>query len=544
MVDKIKRHASSLGSDINGERLPTGLLSSDGLRYDRWLLVNFGALIDIHARSSTERAAIYADGTAISYRELRQETNRFANLLDSRGIDEGDRVAFYTPNAPEYVVGYFGALKHGAIPTPVNMRFTEREVAFVLDDVTPELLFVHGSLVENVPDTSGTSVRDVYVFGPNETTTAHRSFDAALDSQPGPFDAIPRQNDETANIVYTSGTTGDPKGVEHHHGYLHAFAAGRADFFELSADDIGLILSPLFHVSGQGIMLIAAYLGCPMVLVPEWDIDRVFEAIERRQVTFMHLITTVVTDIVSQDETYFDGVDTDSIDVVMTGGGSIDPDRIRWFESVVGGHLSEGYGRTEGGTAYNPLDERKLGSNGVPLENSSRIRVVDPESSEPLPAGTEGEIRVTGDGVSNGYYNRPDANADLFDDYGWMKTDDAGYFDDDGYLYFTGRMDDVIKTGGENVRPKEVEDVLLEHPGVAEVVVIGRPHDRWGEQIVAVVVPAGPDVTAEELVDHCRQDLAGFKVPRDVLFVDELPKQGNRKVSRDAVRSLVEEHVD
>jgi len=496
----------------------------------------------MHARSSRNRTAIHAGGTALSYGEVQRETNRFANLLASNDIQQGDHIGFYTPNVPEYIIGYFGALKYGAVPIPVNKRFPSREVEFIINDVKPELFFTHSSLTENISDLTESSIQDVYVFDTRTTRSSHIPFTPALRRQSGSFDPVACQNHETANIMFTSGTTGDPKGVIHHHGYLHAFAAARTDFFDLSESDVGLIVSPLFHISGQGIMLMAAYLGCPMVLLRGWSMDGFFEAVERHKASFMHLITTIVTDIVDKEGAYFSQFDTESIEVVLTGGGSIHPDQIRFFESVIGGYLSEGYGRTEGGTAYNPLDERVFGSNGVPLENSTEIRVVDTDSGEPLPADQEGEIRVRGDGVSNGYLNRPESNAVLFDEDGWMKTGDTGYFTDDGFLYFTGRMDDVIKTGGENVRPKEVEEIVLDHPDVAEVAVVGRPHSRWGEEVVAVVVTTEKDVNTKSITAHCREHLAGFKVPRQLVVVDELTKQGTRKVNRQAARQFVVEN--
>jgi len=500
--------------------------------------MNFASLLDLHRRNDPDAPAVRYEDVAWTYGELDTRVNRFANLLEARDVADGDRVALLAPNVPEYVVAYFGAIKRGAVPVPVNNRLGSEEIAYVIGDAEPTAVFVSHDLADTLPAPDDTTVEFVQVFGPSEP------IDETLAPYPAEFDTVTKQNREPASIMYTSGSTGSPKGVVHQHGYDFAVAGGRVAFFELDRTDVGFVLSPAFHISGETIMLMAVYLGCPFVLQRDWGLERFLENLERHGVTFMHLITTVLVEIAESSSERLDRYDTAELVLVVTGGGSLTAEQIEFFETHVGGFVSEGYGRTEGGSAFNPIGARRPSSNGVPLENSTELRVVDPSTNRPQPPSEEGEIVVRGDGVTVGYHDRPGLTGQYVDDDGWMHTEDLGRFDEDGYLYFTGRMDDMIKTGGENVHPREVERILLSIPGVSEAVVVGTPDPKWGERVSAAVVTEDESITEAAIDSRCRKRLAGFKVPRRIVFFDALPKQGSQKINRSVVADMVAESAE
>jgi len=504
--------------------------------------MNLAEYVNLQARTAPQSEALLSASGHWTYGEWQSAGNRFANFLEEHDLGEGDHLGLYLPNTPAFLICYLGALKRGVIPIPINNHLKGAEIGFIFEDSHPQMLITEPGMLDRLPSLDGTSVETLVT---TDAASAGEDLWGAIDEQPEVIPTIPRQNEDPATIMYTSGTTAEPKGVIQQHGYHISLGGGRASFFELDRDDVGLVVSPMFHISGLGIVDIAMFLGGPMVLVREWDLDRVLGAIERYGVTYAHLITTVLVEMVEEPPSKLESNNTSSLKVVMTGGGTVTPSQINTFEDQVGGFVSEGYGRTEGGTSFNPIDSRNLGTNGIPLRNLNEMMIVDPESGTEVEPGEVGEILVRGDAVSVGYFDRPGLNERLIDDDGWMHTDDLGRFDEDGYLYFEGRRDALIKTGGENVSPTEVENVIQEIPGVDETVVFGLPDPRWGERVSAAIVKADDTLDPETITERCRERLAGFKVPRTVVFLDEIPKQGSQKPDRAAIeKRFLEEAGD
>lgn len=507
--------------------------------------MNFAALPEFHVRSDPDAPALVFDGEVTTYGDLDRRANAFANLLETTDVTEEDLVVLFAPNIPETVVVHLGCLKHGSVVIPVNQRYTEHEVQHILKDLKPSVLVTVPELVDEVPSPEGTSLNAVYVAGTGDDG-AHQvdgvfgNLDAKLASRATEYQSVPRRNDAVANLMYTSGSTGDPKPVVHQHGFHHAVGGGRVSFFDLDRSDVAVIASPLFHISGLGVLDMALYSGSPAILLSEWSADRYLEAIERHGGTYTHLITTVLLELANSNEDYLESFDTDSLDVVLSGGGSIDTDQIRRFEHLVGGIVCEGYGRTEGGFAYNRPGERILGTNGVPMYDVNDLRIVDPDTGSECVSGEMGEIQVRGEAVTLGYYERPTLTETAFLDEDWMHTGDLGWLDSDGFLHFDGRQGEMIKSGGENVSPSEVETVLQEIDTVMEAAVVGLSDETWGERVAAAVVRSDEAVTAEDIEAYCRGRLAGFKLPRTIVFVESLPKQGSRKVDRTAVVDIIE----
>ncbi len=367
------------------------------------------------------------------------------------------------------------------------------------------------------------------------------SFWAELASCDPRFRTRACQSHEIAHLLYTSGTTAVPKAAIHTHGMRVAIAAAMSDCFQLSSRDVGLAISPLFHTSGLSVFANCVFAGCPLVLLEQWDIAQFLAAVEREKVTFMHLIGTIVVDIARAPESLF-GRAPGTVRFTWGGGHSLDPQALETFERRIGGVFLQGYSRTEGGLTYNPLDRalRRFDSNGVPNRNSSDVAIIDPATQRLCAEGETGEIVVRGDGVSPGYWDGEFVRQRTLYDGGWQPTGDSGYVDSTGALHFLGRADHMIKTGGENVYPNEVEAVLLRMPEVADAVVVGLPDARLGARVAAVVVPAHAGVTPADIDRACRAALAGFKIPRTIAFATRLPRLGTQKVDLAACRAILE----
>lgn len=510
--------------------------------------MNLAGLVEIHARSRPEHPAIHGPASTLSWKEVSRESGRLAAGMAACGVREGDRVAFLLTNSVEAVLCYIAAWKLGAIAVPLNTRWGKSDYEFVVRDIEPSMFLAEKSFLGAVPELTGDCELVVVATADDEpyTDSEVKTFASLKASEPLRIPCS-LQSNAVSDITYSSGTTGEPKGVLHTHGYHLATGLGLADYFSLDQDDVGCALSPLFHVSGQTVMGISLALGTALVVLPRWEMKAFLKAVEQHSVSYMHLITTVLSDIVSSYRSGTDAppFDTSSMRVTITGGGSSSHQLLEDYETVVGGWACEGYGRTEGGQSWNPASElRRRGSNGLVLKSACDIEVRAPDSNHPLPAGETGEIWVRGDAVSIGYWNRPDLNEGLLSE-GWMATGDSGRFDEEGFLYFEGRVDHMIKTGGENVYPAEVESVLLDMPGIEECAVVGVADDRLGQRVGVVVVSRDSSLTASDVVDWARERLPGYRRPRAALVTDSpLPKLGSQKVDYKAAAELLQRSIE
>jgi acyl-CoA synthetase (AMP-forming)/AMP-acid ligase II len=493
--------------------------------------VNFALFLEMRARGAPEAPGVVDRRIRLACGELDSLANRFANLLCARRLGPGDRLALYLPNRAEMVIGFLGALKAGVVAVPLNWRLQGPDLARVLAHCAPALTLTTDERAEALAGIAGP---DVLTVGEGPRTG---SFWNAITERSERFATVGCQGSDVANLLYTSGTTAVPKAAIHTHGMRVAVAAAMADCFALSGRDVGLAISPLFHTSGLSVLSNCIFAGCPLVLLERWDLGEFLEAIEREKVTFMHLIGTIVVDIARAPEDRFTR-ELRTVRFTWGGGQSLDRDTLATFERRIGGVFLQGYSRTEGGLAYNPLDgeRRRFDTHGYANRNSSDLAVLDPVTHRPCDAGETGEICVRGDGVSPGYWDGDFVRVRPPYDGGWQPTGDLGRLDADGALHFLGRDDHMIKTGGENVYPAEVEAVLLATPGVANAVVLALPDERLGQRVAALVVRTGPTVSAADVERSCRAALAGFKIPRTIVFADALPRLGNEKVDLEACR--------
>ncbi|MDO8211094.1 class I adenylate-forming enzyme family protein [Conexibacter sp. CPCC 206217] len=500
--------------------------------------MNVAAQLDLHARSDPAALALVDDPSGLrwSWAQLRRDVAGAQRGLAARGLRAGDRVGLLLDNRPEFAILFLAAVRGGVVPVLLNTRWSAAELRLALEDSGARMLVCERRLVEQVgaPAVEGLACELVVETG-----------DLLLDA----LDPIPptlqRADDDLAEIMYTSGSSGRPKGVLHHHGHHLANAASLIDHFELRRQDVGLVPFPLFHQSGQTIWSLALALGGPLVIVRRWRAEQFPRLLRKHGVTYVHLITTAVTDLAGEAGAPRGAVADareggSSLRLTLFGGGSAGVEQAAAYERRFGGVLCAGYGRSEGGYSWEPPDRarRRFDRNGIPLRGTAELRIVDPLTDAPLPPGAVGEIRMRGDAVARGYWRRPDLDAAAFDGDGFMRTGDLGVLDDDGFLTFEGRADGMVKSGGENVYPSEVERVLLRQPAVVAAAVVGLPDARLGQRVAAAVVVREPHEIEAALDAWCRAELSGYKRPRAFAICEQLPLLGSGKVDYGAVMEL------
>jgi long-chain acyl-CoA synthetase len=501
------------------------------------------------ARESPDSLAVSYDEHEFSYRELWGQINAFADGLREAGVEEGDRVALYLPNLPQFVVGFHGTLQAGAVVVPMNPQYKSREIEYLLSDSGASVVVGLADLVPFVEEVrDDTDVETVVTVGGE--TDAGPTFEEFV-GEPS-FETVEQADDDVACQPYTSGTTGQPKGVLLTHENLRSNANVSTELAPgdgIRADDKMLGVLPLFHIYGMTVTMNATlFAGGTYMPLPSWDVDQALETIESAGITLFHGVPAMYNDIVNTDQ---GESNLSSLRLCGVGGSGIPEEVLRQFEELYESTIYEGYGLTETSpvTHFNRPDAgRRVGSIGKSLPNVSAM-VVDENFAEvpPVERGPvdedeidldeiTGEIVVSGPNVTKGYQNRPEANEASFTDHDgkrWFHTGDIGYYDDDGFFYVVDREKHVIVTGGYNVYPREVEELLFEHDAVADAAVVGIPDDRRGETVKAYVVKVpDADVTEDDIRDYCLANLAEYKHPREVEFVEELPRTTTGKVQK------------
>jgi long-chain acyl-CoA synthetase len=479
----------------------------------------------------TESAARVPDATAVrlgeaglSYSELDDRGARLATLLRERGLERGDRVGVMLPNVLDFPVSYYGVLRAGGVVVPMNVLLKRREIAFYLQDSGARLLlYWHGFGEEARAGAAEAGVEAIEV--------EPAGFAATLaEHEPSP-ELAPTDEEDTAVILYTSGTTGKPKGAELTHDNLFRNADVSARTTSgVESGDIVLGALPLFHSFGQTVGMNASLkVGACLTLVPKFDPGEALATIDRDSVTHFYGVPTMFGALLHHPER--ESHDTSSLRCCITGGASMPVEVLRGFEDAFGAVVLEGYGLSETSpvsSSNHPGMERKPGSIGTPIEGVE-MRVVD-ENDEEVPQGEVGEIVIRGHNIMKGYWERPDATEEAMRG-GWFHSGDMARVDEEGYFFIVDRKKDMIIRGGYNVYPREVEEVLYEHPKIREAAVLGVPHDQWGEEIgAAVVLHEGEELSAEECSAYVRERIAAYKYPRVVWFLDDLPKGPTGKI--------------
>ena len=505
--------------------------------------LNLAVILAESAFATPDKEAVVLHPFRLTYGQIDALSNQVASSLQERGVNPGDRVGIMLPNVPQFVISYFGVLKAGGVVVPMNVLLKAPEVNFYLGDSEAKFLIgwedFAGEALKGAPD--GVTVFIVNKPGSDLVPEGSRSFTELMGGDPR-FDMVPTSPDDTAVILYTSGTTGKPKGAELTHFNLYMNCTTSGSLFGFRDDDVGLAVLPLFHSFGQSsVMNVSMRYGGMISLVPRFEIAAVCEAIQREKVTVFSGVPTMFFGLLHDPSVA--NYDLSSLRVAVSGGASMPAEVMTTFEKRFGLTILEGYGLSETSptASFNQsLAERRFGSIGKRIWGVE-MTIFD-EEDKALPRGKDnvGEIVIRGHNVMKGYYKNPEATAEAFKG-GWFHSGDMGYQDEDGFYFIVDRKKELIIRGGFNVYPREIEEVLYQHPAVQEAAVIGVPDERMGEEVSAVVaMKPGQSVSEEDLIAFTKERVAAYKYPRTIRFLASLPKGPTGKILKKELKQQLE----
>ncbi|NBE50189.1 long-chain-fatty-acid--CoA ligase [Streptomyces boluensis] len=509
-------------------------------------MLNLSILLEDSARTFPDRDALVLGSQRLTFREVDAAANQVANLLVSRGVRPGDKVALSCPNLPQFPIVYYGVLKAGAVVVPLNVLLKGREIAYHLDDADVSAYFCFEGTPELAMAVEGhagfreiSAVEHFFVITSDEEAAGPvagtETLGQALAGMSTEFESVVREPTDTAVILYTSGTTGQAKGAELSHAnvMLNVLANNRL-FGSAPATDSHVVCLPLFHTFGATVQMHAGFsVAATLHLVPRFAAREVVELMNRETITFFAGVPTMWWGLLNA---LTDDIDVHRIAgnlrIGISGGAALPVEIINQVEQRLGVSVLEGYGLSETSPVATFSDPRlaaRPGSIGIPIWGVE-LKLIRPDWSEVTEPGQVGEIAIRGHNVMKGYYNRPEETAEVIRD-GWFRSGDLARRDEDGFYYIVDRAKDLIIRGGFNVYPREIEEVLHTHPAVSLAAVIGVPHDSHGEEIKAFVIPEkDAAVTPDELVAWGKAQMASYKYPRIVELVPSLPMTGSGKI--------------
>ena len=497
-------------------------------------------VIRTRASEHPELLAIWHEGRETSYAELDRRSNQAANALIAAGVRPGDRVCFLDKGHDQALEAILGLAKAGAVFTPVNYRLAPPEMAYVINDAAATLLLVGQECAEQIHPIESElgQLRSVVRWG--EGPESWQSYESWRDAQ---GDTDPRRDkaeEDTVWQLYTSGTTGRPKGAElTNANLLHGCAASQKGFGDIRRGDVAFVCMPLYHIGGSEYALALLYSGASMVITRDFVPVQALKLLAERRVKHALFVPAMLSFLLQTPSCA--GTDFSQLQSIAYGASPIPQDLLSRALEIFGCSFIQGYGLTETTGAVTLLAAEdhvrggeRLRSCGQPMENIA-TRVVDAAGAE-CPTGEVGEVIIRGPTVMKGYWNRPEATSESIRN-GWFHSGDAGYLDEDGYLFIHDCVKDMIVSGGENIYPAEIESLLYSHPAVADVAVIGVPDERWGETVKAVVVlESGANASDVDIMSFCEGKIAGYKRPRSVDFTDELPRNPTGKILKRELR--------
>jgi long-chain acyl-CoA synthetase len=486
-------------------------------------MTNLASIAIDTAERIPDAIAYKLDDTEVNWQAVDEGSARVAGLLKEKGFEPGDRVGIMLPNVPYFPIAYYGILRAGGTVVPMNVLLKGREVKFYLEDPGAKLVFAWHDFADAAEKGAEEAGAEVILVKPGE-------FEQLLGDAEPEREVVDRDESDTAVILYTSGTTGQPKGAELTHDNMRRNAELSHRLFGTSDDDVVLGALPLFHSFGQTCCMNAcAVAGATMTFIPRFDPAKALEIIERDTVTVFLGVPTMYNAMLNDKSR--EERDTSSLRICGSGGSAMPGELMRGFEKAFDCKILEGYGLSETSpvASFNhPDKERKIGSIGTPIEGVE-MKLVDDDGND-VEQGEVGEIVIKGHNVMKGYWNKPDATDEAIVD-GWFHSGDMGKIDEDGYFFIVDRKKELIIRGGYNVYPREIEEVLYEHEAVLEAAVIGVEDESMGEEVgAAVVLKEGQDVSADDLKAYVKDEVANYKYPRKIWFVDELPKGPTGKI--------------
>lgn len=500
-----------------------------------------GEMLNNAAKAYPQKEALTFEGSPLTYEAFNRNVNRLTNGLTSLGIAKGDLVMVHLINGPEIVTAHYAIIKLGAIVVPLNVMYVAHEVRYVGEDTGAKAIIVDKSLLHIVQEVLPhlPKLKAIIVVGDN-SSGGKISFDELITKSPSESVTCDGGFDDVVSIIYTSGTTGRPKGATQTHRAILSNVSSFCNYNKLNHEDRMLCALPLFNNFAINVVMMSCfYIGGTMIVVDRFDGEKVLQNITRHRATYFAGTPTMFIYLL---QSYDPGRhDVSSLRVVNSGGAHCSAKVIENVEKTFGVIFLDGYGQTEGCgfTTLNPIvGVRKVDSVGVPLANMW-IKIVDDDDVE-VPTKQVGEITERGDVFSiHGYWKKPEVNKEVYRG-GWFHSGDLGYVDEDGYLYVVDRKQDLIITGGANIYPVEIEEVLYTHPAVAMVAVIGIPDEIKGELAKAyVVLKKGATASEKEIIEYVRDRIAKYKAPRMVEFVDSLPQGPTGKILKKELRRKV-----
>jgi long-chain acyl-CoA synthetase len=515
--------------------------------------MNLSSQLHETAKTYGAKPAYYFMGQSSTYAELDASITKFASGLEKLGVKKGDHIALLLGNSPHFVISLYGALRLGVTVIPVNPIYTADEIGYILNngDVKAVVaLDMAIPLVEKVHTLMPKIEHYVYcetgsVPADFENLSVYpkmKSFTNVVSSGDSSFHGPDLEEDNVAIILYTSGTTGKPKGAMLTHKNLFSNAKDVGEYLKINTEDRVITALPMFHVFCLTVALNAPLLsGATILIVPRFSPKEIFAIAKEYEATVFAGVPTMYNFLFQYPEGNSD--DLKSLRLCISGGSALPVALLKNFEKKFNVLVSEGYGLSEASpvTSFNPLDRpRKPGSIGTSIIHVEN-KVVN-ELGDEVPIGEVGELIVRGPNVMKGYYKMAEETAATLRD-GWLYTGDLARVDEEGYLYIVDRKKDMIIVGGYNVYPREVEEVIYNHPDVVEVAVFGVPDPNQGESVVGYVVSKNPSLTAEKLLTYCREHLAKYKIPSSIEFIDELPKNTTGKILRMALKAQVVQSI-
>lgn len=503
--------------------------------------LNIRQLIESQAKKYGNKTYLIfdEDGREVSFRLLHELTSKTANLYKSLGVQKGDKISLLLPNIPEFIFCYFGAMKMGAVAGPVNILLKGEEIAYIVNHsesiilvTTPEYLPEIKKVRDKLP-----LLKQIIVVDDDDHEGC-LSYYQELKSQPVRLPKVDIEPDDESMIIYTSGTTGRPKGVLLTHHNLLKDAQYITEWFSFTDEQRMMCILPLFHVNGEVVTTITPlYFGGSVVLMKKFSLHRFWPAIAKYKVNVFSTVPTILTLLLTEPKLVV-GLELTSLKFAICGAASLPVEVHKSFEEIFGCVVFEGFGLSETTcySSFNPPDikKRKIGSIGVAVGNE--MKIFDENDQEAKP-GTVGEIVIRGENVMKGYFKNPDATNEAFKS-GWFHSGDLGKMDEEGFFTILDRKKDMINRGGEKVFPREVDEILYQHPKVKDAATVGIPDKIYGEEVKAfVVLNNGEKATEQEIISHCHKNLAEFKCPKTVEFVQEIPKGPTGKLLRRELRS-------
>lgn len=503
--------------------------------------MNIGYLLTFMAGKVPNKTAVVCGDVRLSYKELNSRANRLAHSLLEMNINKGDKVALLSMNSINYPEIFFGILKAGGVLATVNFRLTPEEILYILDNSDARIFIFEKELTSGVvPIRSRLTKVEKFICVGGDPYKHAQNYEELIAKQLDTEPEVHISLEDDCEIIHTSGTTGRPKGVTLTHGnVLHTMLSviiGR----ELSPGQTSLVVSPMYHVAGLNNHFgTTIALGGTVVVIRRFEPQAIMETIEREKVAYFPAVSTIFNMLVQAIE----GKKYDTSSVVhLQSGSESTPVEVRkklaqYFPNASG--VYEAYGLTEVGDGVVFLTSKDSLTRPASVGKAglfAQLRVVG-DNGQDVNVGEVGEIIIKGLVVTKGYYKNEDETKKAIRD-GWLYTGDLGKFDNEGYLYIVGRKKDMIISGGENIYPREIEEVLWLHPKIADVAVIGVPDKKWGESVRAVVeLRPGAKMTEEEVIEFCKQHIASYKKPKSVVFVKELPRNPSGKALKNEVRA-------